>query len=298
MKVSNAKELMAEALNLEGIGEGGLKDYIMSTFMQESGGGKNAGKSHANASGLMQVTPGAFNEVADKGWQQGDLLQNARAGIRYAKKMNDNAGGDLWLTAVGYYGGPGAQQAARKGTARFDPKNNDYPSTFEYADQVMGKMGRQDLQRGFTKANRDQQRGNAPMQFSNTTGTSAPTQVATAQQGQPQAATPAPTSPVAASPTLGNPYELLGIAGTEKALGEAVTAQNSWQTFLQKNQDAKQAAAAGTPATGLNSLASAMPVQPAQDIGTSFMASLAKLGGVPEVNMNPYQGFGGLEGIL
>jgi len=117
-----------------------LADIARSVYTQESGGGKNTKTSNADAVGGMQIRPGTFSEVADKGWNINDPVQNARAGVRYLAKLYDQAGGDPALTAAGYYGGPGGLEKARKGVAVSDPRNPNAPTTLEYGKQVAGRV--------------------------------------------------------------------------------------------------------------------------------------------------------------
>lgn len=130
------------ALAAEGV-TGPLAQLAQSVYMQESSGGRNTQTSNAGAVGGMQILPGTFAEVADDGWDINDPVMNARAGIRYLKKMQELGGGDPRMAAIGYYGGPGAIQAARRGVARSDPRNPGAPNTFEYADQVLGRTQQQ-----------------------------------------------------------------------------------------------------------------------------------------------------------
>ena len=127
------------ALEAEGVA-GSLADVARSIYAQESGSGKNTSTSNAGARGGMQILPGTFREVAGKGWDIDDPIDNARAGVRYIRKMSDKAGGDPALTAVGYYGGPGAIEKARRGEAVSDPRNPKAPTTLDYAAQVVGRM--------------------------------------------------------------------------------------------------------------------------------------------------------------
>ena len=133
------KEIFERALQAEGV-TGPMADLARSIFQQESAGGRITTTTNHGARGFMQILPGTFKEVADKDWNIQDPLQNSRAGIRYLQKMNRNAGGDLRLTAIGYYSGPGGMRAAREGVARRDSKNPNAPDTFKYADQVLARM--------------------------------------------------------------------------------------------------------------------------------------------------------------
>lgn len=127
------------ALAHEGV-TGKLADVARSIYQQESGGGKNTTTSNAGAVGGMQIIPGTFNSVADKGWNIADPVHNARAGIRYLKQLDKQSGGDAALTAAGYYGGPGGMEKARKGVAVSDPRNPKAPNTLEYGQQVAARL--------------------------------------------------------------------------------------------------------------------------------------------------------------
>ncbi len=132
--------LFDEALAAEGV-TGKLAALSRSIYSQESGGGRNTTTSNAGARGGMQIIPSTFASVADKGWSIDDPLQNARAGIRYLKQLDKQAGGDPALTAAGYYGGPGGMEKARRGVAVSDPRNPKAPDTLQYGAQVVARMG-------------------------------------------------------------------------------------------------------------------------------------------------------------
>ena len=131
--------MFEQALAAEGV-SGPLADIARSVYQQESGSGTNTKKSNADATGGMQIIPSTFASVADKGWDINDPMQNARAGIRYLAQLNARAGGDPALTAVGYYGGPGAMDKAKQGVAVRDPRNPRAPDTLQYAQQVVGRI--------------------------------------------------------------------------------------------------------------------------------------------------------------
>ena len=135
------KDLFSAALAEEGV-SGSLADVARSIYMQESGGGKNTRTSNAGAMGGMQIIPSTFKSVADPGWDINDPMHNARAGIRYLKQLDKQAGGDPVLTAAGYYGGPGGLEKARKGIAVSDPRNPNAPNTLQYGQQVAARMGK------------------------------------------------------------------------------------------------------------------------------------------------------------
>lgn len=134
-----SRSLFENALAAEGV-TGSLADLAHSIYSQESGGGKNTKTSNRGAVGGMQVMPGTFKEVADKDWDINNPEHNARAGIRYLKKLEQKAGGDPALTAAGYYGGPGGMEKARRGIAVSDPVNPHAPNTLEYGQQVLARM--------------------------------------------------------------------------------------------------------------------------------------------------------------
>jgi hypothetical protein len=133
------KDLFERALTAEGI-TGPLAKLARSIYMQESGEGKNTTTSNAGAVGGMQIIPSTFKSVADKDWSINDPEQNARAGIRYLKQLDKQAGGDPSLTAAGYYGGPGGMEKARRGVAVSDPRNPNAPNTIQYAAQVTSRL--------------------------------------------------------------------------------------------------------------------------------------------------------------
>lgn len=138
--MSKTNNLFEQALAAEGV-TGRMAELARSIHMQESSVGKNSGTSNAGAVGGMQIIPGTFKEVADKDWDIKDPLHNARAGIRYIKKLDGLSGGNSELTAVGYYGGPGGMRKAIKGQAVSDPRNPKAPNTLQYAQQVVSRMG-------------------------------------------------------------------------------------------------------------------------------------------------------------
>ena len=131
------------ALSLEGV-DPTRAAIARSIYQQESGSGRNTTTSNAGAVGGMQIIPGTFSRMADKGWDINDPLHNARAGVRYVSKLYDLAEGDPRLTAAGYYGGEGAIPKAKAGQAVSDPRNPNAPNTLQYADQVASRLPAQD----------------------------------------------------------------------------------------------------------------------------------------------------------
>ena len=133
------QDLFESALASEGV-TGKLAEVARSIYMQESSGGKNTRTSNAGAMGGMQIVPGTFASVADKGWDISNPEHNARAGIRYLKQLDKMSGGDPALTAAGYYGGPGGMEKAKRGVAVSDPRNPNAPTTLEYGQQVAARL--------------------------------------------------------------------------------------------------------------------------------------------------------------
>lgn len=136
-----SKSQVEEWIKAEGV-SGPLADIVRSIYSQESGSGKNTKTSNAGAVGGMQIIPSTFKSVADKDWDISNPEHNGRAGIRYLEEMYKKAGGDPALTAIGYYGGPGGIEKAKKGIPVSDPRNPNAPNTFQYAQQVVGRMGK------------------------------------------------------------------------------------------------------------------------------------------------------------
>ena len=127
------------ALEQEGV-TGPLAELARSIYMQESSGGKNTTTSNAGAVGGMQIIPATFARMADEGWDINNPEQNARAGLRYIKRLHEMSGGDPMLTAAGYYGGEGAIEKARQGIAISDPRNPNAPNTLQYGRQVADRL--------------------------------------------------------------------------------------------------------------------------------------------------------------
>jgi hypothetical protein len=136
-----AQNPFEKALADEGLVGTPLESLARSIYMQESGAGKNTKTSNAGAVGGMQILPGTFQEVLPGG-DINNPYDNSRAGLRYIKQMYDKSGGDLNLTAVGYYGGPGGMQKAKQGVAVRDPRNPNAPDTLQYAQQVMERQNK------------------------------------------------------------------------------------------------------------------------------------------------------------
>ena len=141
-----AQNYFEKALADEGLVGTPLESLARSIYHQESRSGKNTGVSSAGARGPMQVMPGTFDEMLPGG-NINDPYQNTLAGLRYIKKMYDKSGGDLNLTAVGYYGGPGGMSKAKQGVAVGVPTDKNAPDTLQYAKEVLGRTNKQPVSR-------------------------------------------------------------------------------------------------------------------------------------------------------
>lgn len=133
-------DYLREALQAEGIDDQALIDFITALRAKESSSGRDRRTSPSGARGPMQVMPRTFQEMADEGWDINDPLAATRAGIRYAKKGWDVAGGDPRLAAAHYYGGPGGYSALAMGGDRTDPNNPEFPSVAQYAEDIVSRM--------------------------------------------------------------------------------------------------------------------------------------------------------------
>ncbi|MEN9885699.1 MAG: hypothetical protein RL758_277 [Pseudomonadota bacterium] len=142
--------------------DGKLAALARSVFQQESGSGKNTATSSAGARGGMQIIPATFKSVADAGWNIDNPAHNAQAGVRYLKKMLEAGDGDPRLAAVGYYGGPGAIDKAKRGVAVYDPREPKAPSTLQYGDQVVSRMAKADSWDMFKDAPQVKSQSTAP----------------------------------------------------------------------------------------------------------------------------------------
>ncbi len=258
-----SRSLFENALAAEGV-TGPLAELAFGIYSQESGGGKNTKTSNRGAVGGMQVIPSTFREVADKDWDISNPEHNARAGIRYLKKLNQQAGGNPALTAAGYYGGPGGMEKARRGIGVSDPVNPHAPNTLEYGQQVLAKMRKGIPPPGGIVY----MRGNA---------------------GVP----PAPQAPAAMAPAgPGNagemkpgavplPTELLEYLASRNRAPVMPAAQNAWLSFLD----------------GMQKQGRAAPVQ-AQDLDyTGRLADPGPMRGTMpsgRVDFSPFAAFGGL----
>jgi len=129
-----------DALNVEGITDPRQQAFLKALYGQESSSGANTTTSNQGAVGHMQIKPGTFKQVADKGMDINNAFDNMRAGIRYGMQGYRAAGGDPVLAGAYYYGGPGGMEALVKGEVRTDPKNPKAPNTLEYGKSIAQRM--------------------------------------------------------------------------------------------------------------------------------------------------------------
>ncbi|WP_157696288.1 lytic transglycosylase domain-containing protein [Caballeronia temeraria] len=174
-----------------------------SIYQQESGSGKNTKTSNADAHGGMQIIPATFKSVADKGWDINDPVDNARAGVRYIKQLSEKAGGDPSLTAVGYYGGPGAIDKAQKGVAVSDPRNPNAPNTLQYGQQVAGRIEKGTWWENFPLADASTAPQQAPQEAPSAQVATGAVQAQDGSTGQPAQAPQGPQGPATAASLIG-----------------------------------------------------------------------------------------------
>ena len=111
-----------------------------SIYQQETSGGGNTTTSINGAVGHMQMLPSTFNAFADKGWDINNPSHNRRAAMRYIRHLLKKSGGNMRTAAGGYYGGEGAIAEDGSLKLRRNKLRPSDPSTWEYADEVMGRI--------------------------------------------------------------------------------------------------------------------------------------------------------------
>ena len=129
-----------DALDAENIQDPIQRAFLKALYEQESGSGANTTTSNQGAVGHMQIKPGTFKQVADKGMDINNAFDNMRAGIRYGMQGYKVAGGNPVLAGAYYYGGPGGMEALANGEVRKDPKNPKAPNTLEYGNNIAQRM--------------------------------------------------------------------------------------------------------------------------------------------------------------
>ncbi len=123
-------------------------DLVRGILGQESGSG-TADTSKPNASGAngpMQITRATFNGLKNQKLIPPDADFNnpehtKAAGAVLVGQLYDQYGGDPEKVAAAYYGGPKAVGPDGKIVEFGDTKNPKAPTTTQYAQQVMGRIG-------------------------------------------------------------------------------------------------------------------------------------------------------------
>lgn len=124
------------------------QQFIDALRQQESNGGKvdTSKPNYAGAIGEMQIIPGTFQMMKDKGLIPKDFdfnnpAHNKAAGEAYASYLYDKYNGNTKLAAAAYYGGEGAVRDGQI-IRRVDTKNPNAPDTLQYAEQVQQKIAK------------------------------------------------------------------------------------------------------------------------------------------------------------
>lgn len=131
---------LERALRMEGINDPELIKLAATIYMQESSGGKNAATSVDGARGPMQVMPNTFRGIAPD-LDPTKRLDQVRAGVRYLKEGYEATGGDPYMAAAYYHGGPSAPgRIAETGQGLSDGLGKN---TADYAQDIVGRMPEQ-----------------------------------------------------------------------------------------------------------------------------------------------------------
>jgi hypothetical protein len=113
------------------------EETIRAVMAQESGG-KPGAVSPKGASGMMQIMPPTYNELAGKhglGPDRFDPHNNILAGTAYMRQLNDQFGGDWNDTFGAYNAGPGRWGLVKAG------KQNAPAETTDYISRVNQRLG-------------------------------------------------------------------------------------------------------------------------------------------------------------
>jgi hypothetical protein len=135
-------DLFDKALDTEGITDPLRRAFAKAIHGQESSGKAHAKTSNRGAAGPMQVRGPAWKDVASPDMDPKNPFDNMRAGIRYAMKGFDAAGGNPVLAGAHYYGGKGGMDKLVEGKEVSDPKNPNAPTTAGYGKSIAERMMR------------------------------------------------------------------------------------------------------------------------------------------------------------
>lgn len=133
---------------IERLGAGRHRDFIRSLYEQESSSGRadTSRPNYAGARGPLQVMPATFDGLKRQGLLPADYdISNqehaTEAGIRLASMLADKYGGDYRKAAAAYYSGEKAVRGDGSIADFRDPKNAKAPTTTQYADAVISRIG-------------------------------------------------------------------------------------------------------------------------------------------------------------
>ena len=143
-------EIFETLLDREGVNDPQEREFLKAIYAQESSSGTDPaiweGEEYkdtgAEPMGGMQVSDIAFRDIDNEGLDRTSVVGNLVAGIRYGRKMYDQADGDPALAAAGYYGGPDSIDIVRSGGGdRLDSDQPDFPTLVGYGEDIVSRMG-------------------------------------------------------------------------------------------------------------------------------------------------------------
>lgn len=130
---------------IEGIiKEEGADQYaptIRAIFGQESGGNPNSATSVNGAHGGMQVIPATFAAMMGTNGDPTSKEDQLRAGVRYAKQLGDQFGGNSKAIAAAYFSGPGNASNDDVGFKDGSRQDGNGKTVSSYVQDVVGRMG-------------------------------------------------------------------------------------------------------------------------------------------------------------
>ncbi len=121
---------------------------IQAIYGQESsyGAADTSKPNYAGARGPMQVTHSTFEGMKGKGlipadWRHDNPEHTTKAGVALINHLADKYNDDPRKVAAAYYAGEKAVRADGSIADFRDRKNSKAPTTLQYVDQVLGRMG-------------------------------------------------------------------------------------------------------------------------------------------------------------
>lgn len=125
-----------------------LAQLTSAIYGQESSHGKadTSQPNYAGARGPMQVTHSTFEGMKAKGlipvdWKHDNPEQTKTAGERLVAHLYEKFGGDARKVAAAYYSGEGVVRKDGTIANYRDKKNAKAPTTHQYADAILARMG-------------------------------------------------------------------------------------------------------------------------------------------------------------